>query len=106
VRFDVEHPAFGTVTFVFENQFATTGFAATDGFVFLGVAYPKFDFGFQSDGRGFVPCELNDRTSQMLNGHWLTISEVAPSAFRSFVLAKAKELASTLKGRTNRRADA
>jgi len=98
----VEHPVFGTVTFVFDNQLASSGFAATDGFVFLGVEYPRFAFGFQREGSGFVSCELNNLTSQMLNGRRLTISEVAPRAFRSFVLSKAIELANTLKGDPNR----
>jgi hypothetical protein len=35
----VEHPVFGEVLFVFDNQHAG-GFAATDGFVFFGVKYP------------------------------------------------------------------
>ena len=93
--FVVEHPAFGEVTFVFDDQDAG-GFAATDGFVFFGVEYPKFAFGFQRDGSGFVSCRLNSLTSQVFNDRRLTISEVAPRAFTSFVLSKAKELAQTL----------
>jgi hypothetical protein len=102
VTFAVEHPIFGTVTFVFDNPLASSGFAATDGFVFLGVEYPKLAFGFQRDGSGFVSCQLNNLTSQMLNGRRLTVSEVAPRAFRSFVLSKATELANTLKRGPNR----
>jgi hypothetical protein len=92
--FVVEHPAFGEVTFVFDNQRAG-GFAVTDGFVFFGVEYPKFAFGFERDGSDFVSCKLNNFTSQMFNDRRLTISEVAPRAFSSFVLSKAKELART-----------
>jgi hypothetical protein len=94
--FVVEHPAFGEVTFVFDDQDAG-GFASTDGFVFFGVEYPKFVFGFQRDGSAFVSCKLNSLTSQMFNDRRLTISEVAPRAFSSFVLSKAKELARSLK---------
>jgi hypothetical protein len=102
MTFAVEHPVFGTVTFVFDNELANSGFAATDGFVFLGVEYPKIAFGFQHEGSGFVSCELNNLISQMFNGHLLTISELAPPAFRSFVLSKARELANTQQGRPNR----
>jgi hypothetical protein len=90
--FVVEHPVFGEVLFVFDNEHAG-GFAATDGFVFFGVTYPRFAFGFQRDGSAFVSCKLNSLTSQMFNDRRLTISEVAPRAFSSFVLSKAKELA-------------
>lgn len=96
MTFAVRHPAFGIVTFVFDNHLANSGFAATDGFVFLGVEYPKFAFAFQRKGSSFVSCELNDLTSQMLNGRRLTVSQVAPQAFRSFALSKAKELANAL----------
>jgi hypothetical protein len=94
--FVVEHPDFGTITFVFDNQHADGGFAATDGFVFFGIRYPKFVFGFKRQASGFVSCELNEITSQMLWGQRRTISEIAPPAFRSFVLSKAKLLANTL----------
>ena len=93
--FIVEHPVFGEVTFVFDDQHAG-GFAATDGFVFFGVEYPKFAFGFQRNGSAFASCKLNSLTSQMFNDRRLTISEVVPRAFSSFVLSKAKELAKTL----------
>lgn len=93
MTFTVEHPAFGTITFVFDDQCANSGFALTDGFIFLGETYPSFAFGFERHGSDFVPCELNNLTSQMRNGHRRTISELAPSAFRSFVFSKAKELA-------------
>jgi hypothetical protein len=93
-RFVVEHPAFGQVTFVFD-QYAG-GFAVTDGFVFFGVGYPRFAFGFQRNGNDFVSCKLNNFTRQMFNDRLLTISEVVPRAFCSFVLSKAKELAKTL----------
>jgi hypothetical protein len=93
--FVIEHPVFGEVMFVFDDRHAG-GFAATDGFVFFGVQYPKFAFGFQREGSAFVSCELNSRTSQLFNDRRLTISEVAPRAFSSFVLSKAKELAKTL----------
>lgn len=99
VTFVVEHPAFGTITFVFDDQYADSGFALTDGFVFLGVEYPNFSFGFERHGGDFVPCELNHRTSQMRNGHRQTISELAPNAFRSFVFSKAKELANGIRER-------
>jgi hypothetical protein len=95
--FLVEHPVFGEVTFVFDDQHAG-GFAATDGFVFFGVEYPRFAFGFQRDGSAFVSCKLNSFMSQMFNDRLLTISEVTPRAFSSFVLSKAKELARNLKG--------
>jgi len=104
MTFGVEHPVFGTVTFVFDDELANSGFAATAGFVFLGVEYPKIAFGFQREGSGFVSCELNNRISQMLDGHLLTISELAPPAFRSYVLSKARELANALHGRPNRSA--
>jgi hypothetical protein len=93
--FVVEHPVFGEVLFVFDDRDAG-GFAATDGFVFFGVEYPKFAFGFQRDGSAFVSCKLNSLTSQVFNDRRLTISEVVPPAFSSFVLSKAKELAKTL----------
>jgi hypothetical protein len=99
--FVVEHPVFGEVTFVFDDQHAG-GFAATDGFVFFGVTYPRFAFGFQREGSAFVPCKLNSFTSQMFDDRRLTISEVAPRAFSSFVLSKAKELAGTLTGKPAR----
>jgi hypothetical protein len=92
--FVVEHPAFGQVTFVFDRY--AGGFAVTDGFVFFGVEYPKFAFGFQRDGSDFVSCKLNKFTSQIFNDRLITISEAAPRAFSSFVLSKAKELAKTL----------
>jgi hypothetical protein len=97
VTFIVEHPAFGTITFVFDDQCANSGFALTDGFVFLGETYPSFAFSFERHGSDFVPCELNNLTSQMRNGHRQTISEVAPSAFRSFVFSKAKQLANAIR---------
>jgi hypothetical protein len=93
--FVVEHPVFGEVLFVFDDRDAG-GFAATDGFVFFGVEYPKFAFGFQRVGSAFVSCKLNSLTSQVFNDRRLTISEVVPPAFSSFVLSKAKELAKTL----------
>jgi hypothetical protein len=93
--FVVEHPAFGPVTFVFDNTLAG-GFAITDGFVFFGVEYPKFTFGFQREGSDIVSCKLNNFTRQMFNDRLLTISEATPRAFSSFVLSKAKELAKTL----------
>ncbi len=101
MTFAVEHPAFGTIAFVFDNELANSGFAGTDGFVFLGVEYPRFAFGFRRQGSRFVSCELNSRTSQMFGGNRVTISEVAPRAFRSFVLSKAMELANALKGSLN-----
>jgi hypothetical protein len=104
MRVAVEHPTFGTVTFVFDNHLADSGFAATDGFVFLGIEYPKFDFAFERAGSGFVSSELNSRTSQELDGHRLPVSEIAPNAFRSFVLSKAKELANTLQVKPDRAA--
>jgi hypothetical protein len=97
----VEHPAFGEVTFVFDNQYAG-GFAVTDGFVFFGVEYPRFAFGFQREGSDFVSCKLNSFTRQMFNDRLLTISEVTPRAFSSFVLSKAKELAKTLERDSDR----
>ena len=97
MTFIVEHPAFGTITFVFDDPCANSGFALTDGFVFLGEKYPNLAFGFERHGSDFVPCELNNLTSQMLDGHRRTISELAPSAFRSFVFSKAKELANTIR---------
>jgi hypothetical protein len=97
VTFIVEHPAFGTITFVFDDPCANSGFALTDGFVFLGEKYPNLAFGFERHGSDFVPCELNNLTSQMLDGHRRTISELAPSAFRSFVFSKAKQLANTMR---------
>jgi hypothetical protein len=96
MTFAVEHPLFGTVTFVFDDELANSGFAQTDGFTFLGVDYPKIAFGFEREGSAFVSCELNNRTSQIFNGHLLTISKLAPSAFRSFVLSKARELANKM----------
>lgn|GEM_PF-210753 len=57
------------------------------------MEYPKFAFGFQREGSAFVSCELNSRTRQMFDDRLLTISEVAPRAFSSFVFSKAKELA-------------
>ena len=81
--------------FVFDNHNAG-GFAVTDGFVFFGVEYPKFTFGFQREGSDFVSCKLNNFTRQVFNDRLLTISEAAPRAFSSFVLSKAKELARTL----------
>lgn len=104
MRFGVEHPTFGTVTFVFDNHLTDSGFAATDGFVFLGIEYPKLDFAFERSGSGFVSGELNDRTIHVLDGRRLPISEIAPSAFRSFVLSKAKELANALRLKPDRRA--
>jgi hypothetical protein len=92
----VEHPTFGTVTFAFDDDRAESGFAATDGFVFLGIEYPRFDFAFERAGSGFVSGELNNRTMQMLDGRRRPISEIAPTAFRSFVLSKARELAKTI----------
>lgn len=97
----VEHPVFGEVTFVFDSRYAD-GFAVTDGFVFFGVEYPKFTFGFQREGSDFVSCKLNSFTSQMFNDRLLTISEVAPRAFSSFVLSKAKELAKILERNSDR----
>ena len=91
--FVVSHPAFGSVTFVFDSQDASSGFAATGGFVYFGVEYPKFDFSFHRDGDFFVSSALNDATRQQVGGKWRTISEIPPPAFRSFVLSKAKELA-------------
>jgi hypothetical protein len=93
--FVIEHPVFGEVMFVFDDRQAG-GFAATDGFVFFGVEYPKFTFGFQREGSDIVSCKLNNFTRQMFNDRLLTISEATPRAFSSFVLSKAKELAKTL----------
>jgi hypothetical protein len=104
VTFAEAHPAFGIVTFVFDDHLAKSGFAQTDGFVFLGVEYPTFAFAFEREGSGFVSGELNNRTSQIVNGRRRTISEIAPSAFRFFVLSKAKELAIRLRGRPQRSA--
>ena len=98
MTFVVEHPAFGEVTFVFDDRHANSGFAATDGFSFFGVEYPKLAFGFQREGSAFVSCKLNSGTRQMFNDRLLTISEVAPRAFSSFVLSKAKQLAANFKG--------
>ena len=96
MTFRVVHPAFGIVTFCFDDAQGDSGFAASEGFVFLGVPYPKFDFAFRREGAAYVSCELNDLKSQLFEGRRLTASDVAPIAFRSFVLSKAKELASTL----------
>jgi hypothetical protein len=93
--FVVNHPAFGKVTFVFDSLDANSGFATTEGFIYLGVEYPKFDFGFQREGGAFTESDLNDVTRHQVRGHWQTISEIAPPAFRSFVLSKAKELANS-----------
>jgi hypothetical protein len=95
--FVVDHPAFGKVTFTFRTQDASRGFAATNGFVFFGIAYPEFDFGFQRQGSAYVPCKLNDLNTQLVDGKWRTTSDIAPPSFRSFALAKAKELADGLK---------
>lgn len=97
----VEHPVFGEVTFVFDNRYAG-GFAVTDGFVFFGVEYPQFTFGFQREGSDFVSCKLNEHTRQLFNDRLITISEAAPRAFSSFVLSKAKELAKTLERNPDR----
>ncbi len=102
MRVAVEHPTFGTVTFAFDNDLADSGFAATDGFVFLGVEYPKFDFAFERAGNGFVSGELNNRTVQVLDGRRRPIFEIAPTAFRSFALSKAKELARSLHRESDR----
>ena len=102
-RFAVDHPAFGNVTFVFDGPDATSGFAASEGFVYLGVQYPKFDFGFQREGSSFAPSPLNDATRHLIDGRWQTISEITPPAFRSFTLSKAKELGDLLFERCNRR---
>ena len=94
--FAVDHPAFGNVAFVFDGPDATTGFAASEGFVYLGVQYPSFNFGFQREGSSFTPSPLNDATRHLIDGRWQSISEIAPLAFRSFALSKAKELADLL----------
>jgi hypothetical protein len=91
--FVVDHPAFGNVTFVFDSHDASSGFAASEGFIYLGVRYPKFDFAFRREGRTFAPSPLNNLTRHLIDDHWRTISEITPPAFRSFVLSKAKELA-------------
>jgi hypothetical protein len=91
--FLVDHPAFGKVTFVFDDSRGDSGFAATEGFVYFGVRYPSFSFSFQRVGDVFVASELNDITRQNCRGRWQTISEIAPPAFRSFALSKAKQLA-------------
>ena len=91
--FVVDHPTFGEVTFVFDSGSATGGLAVTDGFSYFGVEYPGFDFRFEREGDAFVPSALNAITRQNVNGTWQTISELAPPAFRSFVLSKAKEFA-------------
>jgi hypothetical protein len=91
--FVIEHPAFGEVRFVFDRRDAGSGFAATDGFIFFGVSYPRFVFWFERAGSKFVSSALNDRTSELINGRRRTMAEVAPPAFRSFVLSKARELA-------------
>ena len=95
--FVVDHPAFGKVTFNFDGPDASSGFATTDGFVYLGVEYPKFDFGFQREGLAFTASLLNNVTRHLVHGNWQAVSEIAPPAFRSFVLSKAKELASSLR---------
>ena len=91
--FLVDHPAFGKVTFVFDDSRGDSGFAATEGFVYFSVRYPSFSFSFQRVGNVFVASELNDITRQHCRGRWQTISEIAPPAFRSFALSKAKQLA-------------
>jgi hypothetical protein len=91
--FVVEHPAFGKLTFAFDDPGADSGFAATEGFVYFSIRYPGFSFSFQRMGDAFVASELNDMTRQQYGGQWRTISEIAPPAFRSFVLSKAKQLA-------------
>jgi hypothetical protein len=91
--FVVEHPAFGKVTFAFDDAGGDSGFAATEGFVYFSIRYPGFSFSFRRMGDVFVASELNDLTRQQYHGHWRTISEIAPPAFRSFVLSKAKQLA-------------
>ena len=101
--FVVDHPAFGEVTFVFDRPDASSGFAASKGFVYLGVQYPRFDFGFQREGGTFTPSPLNDVTRHLIDGRWQSISEIAPLAFRSFALSKAKELADLLFDRRHRR---
>jgi hypothetical protein len=90
--FVVRHPVFGEVTFVFDSRDAASGFASTDGFIYLGAEYPKLEFGFQREGRVFTESRLNDLTSKLVDGVRRTIAEVTPPAFRSFVLSKAKEL--------------
>ena len=90
------HPAFGSVTFVFDNEDGSSGFASTGGFVYLGQEYPQFEFGFQREGRAFAASRLNDMTKHPIDGNLRAISEIAPPAFRSFVLSKAKELADGL----------
>lgn len=102
VRFDVDHPAFGRVTFVFDDRYATGGYAATDGFIFFGVAYPRFDFVFEREGDAFVASEINRVTKQHVADYARTVFEIAPPAFRSFVLSKAKELANALKPAVHR----
>jgi len=94
--FVVTHPVFGDVTFVFDSQDAGSGFALTDGFIYLGAEYPKLEFGFQREGLTFAESRLNDLTSHLVDGVWRTIAEVTPAAFRSFVLSKAKELSYSL----------
>jgi hypothetical protein len=95
----VDHPAFGKVTFVFDDARGESGFAATEGFVYFSVRYPSFSFSFARIGEIYVASELNDMTRQQHQGRWRTISEIAPSAFRSFALSTAKQLA-RLHGRT------
>jgi hypothetical protein len=92
----VEHPFFGPVTFVFDSDDAASGYAVTDGFVFFGREYPKFDFVFERKGNKYVPSEMNSATKQPIGGRLQSVSEIAPPAFRSFVLSKAKELAQQL----------
>jgi hypothetical protein len=91
--FVVDHPAFGKVTFVFDDARRDSGFAATEGFEYFSVSYPGFSFSFQRTGEIFVASELNDLTRQQYHGRWRTISEIAPPAFRSFALSKARQLA-------------
>jgi hypothetical protein len=79
--------------FVFDDSRGESGFAATDGFVYFSIRYPGFSFSFQRTGDVFVASELNDMTRQQHQGRWRTISEIAPPAFRSFALSKAKQLA-------------
>ncbi|HEX3456982.1 MAG TPA: hypothetical protein VHR97_03425 [Candidatus Baltobacteraceae bacterium] len=91
--FVVDHPAFGNITFVFDGLDVSSGFAASEGFVYLSVQYPKFDFSFQREGATFSPSPLNNATRHLIDGRWQTVSEIAPPAFRYFALSKAKELA-------------
>lgn len=94
LSFVVEHPSFGRVVFDFDDGSRSSGFALTEGFVYFGTTYPSFSFSFQRRGDAFIAAPLNGMTRLQIFEEWRTVSEIAPPAFRSFVLSKAKELAS------------